>query len=1414
MWSEWRGTVGNLDAGPLGLGGWTLNAQHLYDPRGQVLHFGYGGKRSAESLGGTVTSVAGTGVNGFSGNGGPALAADIANPHGIVVAPDGTVYFSEDSNHVVRRITPDGIITTVAGTGTLGFSGDGGPAIAANLDTPMGLMLAPDGTLYVADSGNGRVRAIDINGVIRTVAGGGRASASAMSVPVGALEVSFSKPHAVARGLDGSLYISDDTLSRIFRMDPAGQVTLLVGGGRDKTDGALATSVDISSPLGMAVGQNGDLYFTEFDENRISRVDASGRYWRVAGTGTAGFSGDKGPAVLAQLDRPHTVDIAADGALYVTDEGNSRVRRIGLDGYIDTVAGNGEFSYDGDNGPPLAASFSQPRVVFVHKDGSLWIADYSDDRIRRIRPSLPGYSEGESVLASADGAQLFVFDSLGRHLRTLDAVTRVALVSFEYDKAGHLSAAVDRDGERTVFERDAAGKPTAVAGPFGQRTDLAVDSSGYLAAVTNAAGEAQLFTYTQGGLLQTMTDAENASVNVHRFEYDALGRLVSDASPGGLVQSLVRSDADDGFSVALSSTLGRTRTHEITSQADGASRRVVTQADGTARVTVLMPGSETTTLPTGSVISTVFQGDPRFGMLAPIAANVEHKTGSLAAMTITRKRLATLADPTDPASLTQLEELTTVNNKTWTHRWDVAPRTLIATSPEGRTQRSHWDERGRITETQTGDLLPTTFSYDERGRPTVVSMGDRATHFEYGTGGYAVAVRNALGETTGMSRDAVGRITALALPDGQALQLGITASSTLASLTPPGQPAHTFTHLPGNLIGKYSAPGLQGGETNTTFAYDQDEVLSSTIQPGDRKAEFVHDPATGKLSVVKWAGGQLTLAYDPGSGRITDTNQGGQSVHHGYDGELPVEETWSGDIGGTVRWGFDKNYWLSSERVGAETAISFGYDDDGLLVKAGAETLGRDATHGLVTATRLGTVSDALTYSPIGEVAQYAASVGSSSIYNTAFERDALGRITRLTEVVKGESHVFDFAYHIRGWLTTVQRDGVAQATYDYDANGNRTAATRGGTTASAVYDAQDRLVSQGSVAFEYTPSGELSSKRSIEGTTGYTYDPLGNLLQVALPDGKSIGYVVDAAGRRVGRRVNGTLVQGLLYRNGLNPVAELNGDGTVRNVFVYGSKSNVPDYMVKSGVSYRIISDHLGSVRLVVKTSDGSVAQRIDYDEFGVVLSDSAPGFQPFGFAGGLYDADTALVRFGARDYDASIGRWVSKDPILFGGGQSNLYVYVGNDPINRIDPTGLVDVGDIIGKVWGGFTTVIGAVIGSTGWLLGGNAPTVGNNAIEYTGNPLVARFTPAVTLGNVICYASNNPSQATRDHERQHTYQGQVLGPLYLQAHIVAQALGYGYSFFDSSQTYTNANQRVHSPANLLEVGPMSTPPRPWP
>jgi len=382
---------------------------------------------------------------------------------------------------------------------------------------------------------------------------------------------------------------------------------------------------------------------------------------------------------------------------------------------------------------------------------------------------------------------------------------------------------------------------------------------------------------------------------------------------------------------------------------------------------------------------------------------------------------------------------------------------------------------------------------------------------------------------------------------------------------------------------------------------------------------------------------------------------------------------------------------MTSLQVNSEVSIPFGYDDDGLLMHAGHLAMTRDPGNGILLGSTLvdgdDVIEGAFTHNSFGEIQSYTTEFNNSEIYSSSIgSRDKLGRITERTETITiapgpPQSTTRNFRYDSAGRLWKVCADGPCSSIlseYLYDQNGNRNDGFVGADAISAIYDDQDRLLSntRGSVThlYTYNENGDLASKAhtGANAITTYSHDAFGNLRSVTLPDETTIDYLIDGRSRRIGKKVNGTVVQRFVYKDQLNPVAEIDGDGAVVAQFIYASKPNVPDYMIKGGRTYGVASDHLGSVKLLIDIADGSVAQHIDYDEFGQVTIDTNPGFQPFGFAGGIYDRDTGLMHFGARDYDPSVGRWIAKDAIGFAGKDTNFYGYVQSDPINFIDPTG----------------------------------------------------------------------------------------------------------------------------------------------
>jgi uncharacterized protein (TIGR03437 family) len=336
----------------------------------------------------TIFTIAGTGTNGYAGDGGPALQANFSNPCKLAIDPSGNIYIADLSNSRIRKISGANI-STIAGNGTAGYTGDGKPATQANISQPCGLAVDASGNVYFSqtDAINSAVRKAPASGNISTVtgistgAGFGGDGGPATSGQVNG-------PQALALDRAGNLFIADTLNNRVRQVTTAGNIYTIVGNGVAQFSGDQGSPINasINGPQGIAFDSAGNMYIADTGNHRIRKVSA-GVITTIAGTGVAGFSGDGGPAVNAQLNYPKDVALDAAGDVFIVDSYNFRIRMVTPDGNIQTIAGSGRSGYTGDGGPAKSARLSFPQGITVASNGSVYLSDTQNNVIRWLAPN-------------------------------------------------------------------------------------------------------------------------------------------------------------------------------------------------------------------------------------------------------------------------------------------------------------------------------------------------------------------------------------------------------------------------------------------------------------------------------------------------------------------------------------------------------------------------------------------------------------------------------------------------------------------------------------------------------------------------------------------------------------------------------------------------------------------------------------------------------------------------------------------------------------------------------------------------------------------------------------------------------------------------------------------------------------------
>ena len=884
-------------------------------------------------------------------------------------------------------------------------------------------------------------------------------------------------------------------------------------------------------------------------------------------------------------------------------------------------------------------------------------------------------ASGERVIPTYDGLRAYVFDVKGRHVRTVDALLGTTLLTFTYDSSGRLAGAdgsLDGTPIHVVVERQTDGTLSGLVGLDGGRTTLFLDSNGNLGGTRDPAGQAAVFTPTTDGLVTTYYDPTGG---VTTYGYDDAGRLISSKDPDGVAVTYTRTATSASIEVRSSTALGRAATYRA-EQASTGRIQTYTAPDGTnTTVSTSATGQHSIALADGTKLALGAQPDPRWGTDAPIVTPVdETRPDGVTRHATTAVAVTTAAG--NPLAVGAWSRTNLVAGGTWIEKTDPGSRTITWSDPAGRATVQAYDPTGRMVSQTAPGQPDLAFAYDGHGRLAASTSGSGAaaakTTYAYGTDGVA-DITGPDGIVEHVTADSLGRIVRQTAADGATVLTNYDALGRLVRVAPAGQPSTTIGLSAAGRQTGFLPPTVGTDGSYETRTYDKDGNLAAIAGPGDRSITYTYD-AMGRITGWAFDQGTATAAYDPATGLLAkSTAPGGIGTAFSYVGGIPVGRTVSGPLTGSVAVTLDAQGRTVNESVDKAAPIVYAYDTAGLLTGVGDVSIRRDAASGAVSQASMGVVQTTREYDTQGRPARIAVSASGSPALEVRYGYDLRGRVASVTETPVGGTPVHTtYAYDTSGRLAGVTVDGASVESDSYDAAGNRVTVKTPAGALAAAYDDRDRLISWGSAQYFVRPDGQLTSVSAAGATTGYTFNAFGDLQAVTLPGGRRIEYLVDAGGVRIGKKVDGVLAAGYLYGPDGRLAAQTDGSGAVVASFGYDDAGRLT-LVLRGSTRYQVVTDHLGSPLLVIDAANGAVAEAITYDAWGNVTTDTKPGLIPIGFAGGLRDTDTGLVKFGAREYDPRTGRWTGPDPLSFAGGDPLLYRYAGGDPINLTDSTGL---------------------------------------------------------------------------------------------------------------------------------------------
>ncbi|MFD2611240.1 fibronectin type III domain-containing protein [Paenibacillus gansuensis] len=1250
---------------------------------------------------------------------GTAEGISIPSSPGNVVGPDGSFYVKKGSD--LYRILPDG----------------NGAEKAETLRSAQDELIAygADGTMYAKD--------VSTQNVYRKRAGetfwthfAGNGTARPLGTPeyyedgTPATSISWSSQFTDYEvGPEGKLYFINDSV--LYRVDPNGVMfNYAVADSTVRDDNYLGTGVaegvsskeNIGSVLSAEIGKDGTIYVLQYHsiqpcrsgcESRgksvslIKAIYPTGEVRNVAGVPFAeNFESENQETQYNLADGVNaseaifytlTFEMDEQGTIYFPDYTSSSLNRnlykIDQDGVIHSFDRR---AVEKVQRITSAEEERDPELINVRLlQAGPGDRVYLFTQVRNVEAMVfytgSGQNGGETQTwtkpdDSSAYAGVYSLEN-GRLLRTVSTLTGKTHVSYDYDEAGRLTAIRDFKGETITIARDTNGVPTQIVSAYGQVTQLIVEN-GQLKQVTSPAGEAYTMEYDDFGLMKQFTDPEQ---QIKKYGFDDKGLLTRAETPREGVKTLQRSKNDFGYEVKVTDPDQNVMIYKVRNQT-GIKSITVQDASG-AEITV----NEYTALTTkryqdDSIDFMTFAADPQWG--EAYVTHIRSLTHDRQEINQDIKREAVLSDPNNPYSLVSLKTTLTLEGASRTSEYFPAERKVKTVTAEGHQSliyMDEWDRTVRIEEPGT-TIAPILYSYDERGRLKRVEQGNQFLEYTYNAAGLVETVTNAAGYVKTYKYDEANRLKTTITPGKKQYEFGYDAMGNHTSLVMPNGETVSQSY---NKDGAFESIRF-GNETNGLFV---NRTLTSskdfsTLWSG-KTIDYTYegDQLTGINDTdiqrgISYAPGEKWGRFETVSSVTNNVYKDAQQVKFAYDGLNITATEFTGDANGRFSYSNTK-FGLLTNIVSSVTSSVYGnqiridavgYNNDFEVKQAGPYSFGYNGPNKRLDSIDDGQITVSRSYDDMGRVSSIAYTAKGAEIYRVAYTYDLRNFVETKTVVSGGAAETFTYTYDADDQLTDVVRtlNGEASITehYEYDVNKNRTIREiTGAAREISTYGAFDQLQQSGNTAYEFDADGFMTKR----GDDTFRYGPKGELLEASANE-DFIHYTYDGMGRMTAREDAQGKTQ-YLYGNRMHPKsvsAAVGPDGVV--TWYHYDLSGYLLGLERNGIRYETVTDQAGTP-VQVLDADGKLVKEMKYDSFGVQLSDTNPSFKlDIGFAGGIADEDTKLVRFGSRDYDPVSARWTARDPIYFDSGQANLYAYVNNNPIVVRDPCGQGCVGGSI--------------------------------------------------------------------------------------------------------------------------------------